>query len=106
MPRQAGTATLESGTLTLPSLQTLRVLKNKRAGVQTPGLNEQWDVTEVAENDLIGTMCCLIKGLMDLLQGPAKWNQKELWTGVGSGLGKAAGALDMPSVDSRVSNTV
>lgn len=46
--------------------------------MQTSGLNEQWDVIEGTENDLIGTVGCLIAGIMDLLQGQAKWNRRGL----------------------------
>lgn len=37
--------------------------------MQTSGCNEQWDVIEVTQNDLIGTVGCLIMGIMDLLKG-------------------------------------
>lgn len=50
----------------------LGVLKNKIAEEQTSGFNEQWDVIEVTENDLIGTVGCLIMGIMDLLKGQTK----------------------------------
>lgn len=44
--------------------------------MQTSGFNEQWDVIEVTENDLIGTVGCLIMGIMDLLKGQTKWNRR------------------------------
>lgn len=46
--------------------------------MQTSGLNEQWDVIEVTGNDLIGTVGCLITGIMDLLQGQAKRDRRGL----------------------------
>lgn len=42
--------------------------------MQTSGLNEQWDAIEVRGNDLIGTVGCLITGIMNLLEGQTKWN--------------------------------
>lgn len=53
----------------------LGVLKTRIAEMQTSGLNEQWDVIGVTEDGLIGTVGCLITGIMGLLQGQAKWNQ-------------------------------
>lgn len=50
--------------------------------MQTSGFNEQWDVIEVTENDLIGTVGCLIMGIMDLLKGQTKWNGRS-WRVVG-----------------------
>ena len=54
----------------------LGVLKNKIAEEQTSGFNEQWDVIEVTENDLIGTVGCLIMGIMDLLKGQTKGKRR------------------------------
>lgn len=48
--------------------------------MQTSGFNEQWDVIEVTQNDLIGTVGCLIMGIMDLLKGQLM-EQKELESG-------------------------
>lgn len=48
--------------------------------MKTSGFNEQWDVTEVTENDLIWTVGCLITGTMDLRKGQTKAT-KEMGSG-------------------------
>lgn len=49
--------------------------------MQTSGFNEQWDVIEVTQNDLIGTVGCLIMGIMDLLKGQTNGTEgvREWW---------------------------